>query len=306
MQAERLGITDQAEAFTLEQADQTLHHAWQLVASARLPEARAVAERLVADLQTHAPCPGSPAHLYRLTQAHRVAAYVQDKNARTSEVCYSLASYRAMEQTARLLDDPTFLALALAFEGELHTRLGEVNRGTQYLETALGIAPEQDSSAKGAVALFLAKAYFKAGQRGIYEQWMAEAEARAEQVTDEGITREPFGLKAVHEEYGRSSALLGNVHQALEYIERAEHLPPFGPYWDLTLKTTKVMALIHGGEIHDGVDLAVECVELCGKHGAFRLLERIYGIQRYLQRLTTSLERAAAVLREALDGPLEY
>jgi hypothetical protein len=66
------------------------------------------------------------------------------------------------------------------------------------------------------------------------------------------------------------------------------------------------MALIRGGEIHEGLHLAVACIELCRKHGAFRLLERIYGVQQYLQRLTTSLEQATAVLREALDGPVEY
>ena len=306
VQAERLGITNQAGALTLEQADQTLHHVWQLVASARLSEARAVAERLVADLQTPAPCPGSPAHLYRLTQAHRVAAYVQDKNIRTSEVHSPLASYRAMEQMARLLDDSTLLALALAFEGGMYIRVGAVNRGTDYLEAALGIAPEQDSTANGAAALLLARGSFKAGQRGNFERWMAQAEAQAEQVTDEGITREPFGLKAVYDEYGRSYALLGRMDKALAYLQKAQQVPPFDTYWDLVLKTDTVTALILGGEIHQGVDRAVECVELCKKYGAFRLLERLYGVQRYLQRFTISLERATAVLREALDGPVEY
>ncbi|TME04898.1 MAG: helix-turn-helix transcriptional regulator [Chloroflexi bacterium] len=304
--AERLGVTDQAGGISPEQADETLHHVWQLIAAARFFEARAVAERLVAELQTNAPCPGCQAHLYRLTQAHRVTAYVRSENTRTSEVRYPLASYRAMEQTARLLDDPPLLALALAFEGEMYTRVGEVNTGNEYLETALGIAPDEDSPAKGAVALLLAKGYFKAGQRGAYERWMAEAEARAEQVTGDSVIGEPFGLKAVYAEYGRSSALLGNLHQALEYIERAQHLPPFGTYWDLVLKTTTVMALIRGGEIQCGVALAVECIELCRKHGAFRLLERIYRMQQYLQCLTTSLEQSTALLREALDGPIEY
>jgi transcriptional regulator with XRE-family HTH domain len=306
VQAEWLGVTDKAGGLTPEQADETLHHVWQLLVAARVSEARVVAERLVADLQTNALCPGSQAHLYRLTQAHRVAAYVQDKNTRTSEVSYPLASYRAMEQTARLLDDPTLLALALAFEGEMYTRVGEVNTGHKYLETALAIAPDEDIAAKGTAALLLARGYFKAGQRGAYEQWMAEAEARAGQVTGDSVIGEPFGLKAVYEEYGKSYALLGNMHQALEYIQRAQRLPPFGTYWDLVLKTTTVMALIRGGEIQHGVDLAVECIELCRKCGAFRLLERIYSMQRYLQRLTTSLERTTAVLREALDGAVEY
>src|SRR5207245_718887 len=47
--AERLGVTDQAGGLTPDQADETLHHVWQLIVAARLFEARAVAERLVAD-----------------------------------------------------------------------------------------------------------------------------------------------------------------------------------------------------------------------------------------------------------------
>ena len=304
--AERLGVTDQAGGISPEQADETLHHVWQLIAAARFFEARAVAERLVADLQTNALHSGSQAHLFQLTQAHRVTAFVQAENTRTSEVGYPLASYCAMAKTARLLGNTTLLALALAFEGDMYNRRGEVNKGNEYLETALSIAPTKDSAAKGSIFLLLARGYFKAGQREAFEQYMAEAEAQAEQVTDDSVTREPFGLKAVYQEYGKSYALLGNMHRALEYIERAQHLPPFDTYWDLVLKTTTVMALIRGGEIQHGVDLAVECTELCRKHGAFRLLERIYGMQQYLQHLTTSLERTTAVLREALDGPIEY
>ncbi len=306
VEAERLGVTDKAGGIPPEQADETLHHVWQLIAAARIFEARAVAEHFVADLQTNALCPGRQAHLYRLTQAYRVAAYVQDKNTRTSEVHYPLASYRAMEQTSRLLEDPTLVSLALAFTGSMYIRSGEVYRGQAYLEAALAVAPEEDMATEGSIALLLAGGYFKTGQRGAFEQSMAKAEERARQLTDDSVSREPFGLKAVYEEYGKSYALLGNMQQALQYIERAQRVPPFDTYWDLVLKTTTVMALIRGGEIPHGVALAVECIELCKKHGAFRLLERIYSMQRYLHRLTTSLQRTTAELREALDGPVEY
>lgn len=306
VEAERLGVTDKAGGISPEQADQTLQHVWKLIATARLFEARTVAERLVADLQTNALCPGRRTHLYRLTQAYRVAAYVQDKNTRTDEVRYPLASYRAMEQTSRLLEDPTLVSLALAFTGSIYIRSGEVYRGQAYLEAALAVAPEEDMATEGSIALLLAGGYFKTGQRGAFERSMAEAEERAGQLTDDSVTRESFGLKAVYEEYGKSYALLGNMHQALEYIERARRVPPFDTYWDLVLKTTTVMALIRGGEIQHGVALAVECIELCKKHGAFRLLERIYSTQQHLQRLTISLERAGAELREALDGQVEY
>ncbi|HEY0752587.1 MAG TPA: hypothetical protein VGD98_01295 [Ktedonobacteraceae bacterium] len=62
----------------------------------------------------------------------------------------------------------------------------------------------------------------------------------------------------------------------------------------------------HGGEIQEGVKVAVEASELCRQAGNIRLLDRIYGIQMYLDRLIREIGHNGSILREALDGPVEY
>jgi hypothetical protein len=71
-------------------------------------------------------------------------------------------------------------------------------------------------------------------------------------------------------------------------------------------KTARAMVLVHGGEIKSGVNLAVEAATICHASGNNRFLERIYGIQQYLDRLTREAGQASTVLREALDGSVEY
>ncbi len=66
------------------------------------------------------------------------------------------------------------------------------------------------------------------------------------------------------------------------------------------------MVLVHGGEIQQGIEIAVKAMDLCRKQGIMRLLERVYGVQHYLDRLTREIGNAGSLLREVLDGPIEY
>ncbi|MBV9691069.1 MAG: helix-turn-helix transcriptional regulator [Ktedonobacteraceae bacterium] len=122
--AEKLGVADKVVVMTDELAGETLQLAWKLIKGGRVYEARAIAERLVKDLQTNALHPGSYQHLCRLTHAHHAAAYVKAMNTRNSEIQYPLASYAEMEKTARMINDATLLTIALSYEGDMHTRKG--------------------------------------------------------------------------------------------------------------------------------------------------------------------------------------
>jgi hypothetical protein len=64
--------------------------------------------------------------------------------------------------------------------------------------------------------------------------------------------------------------------------------------------------LVHGGEIQEGVKKAIECLELVQKSGNVRMMDRIYGIQQYIDRLTHEIGSSGMLLREALTGPVEY
>lgn len=74
----------------------------------------------------------------------------------------------------------------------------------------------------------------------------------------------------------------------------------------MVLKTAKAMALVRGGEIAVGTDLAIECASECRKYGMIRLLERLYGINKYLLHLKNRIGKSEDRLREVLDGPTDF
>jgi tetratricopeptide (TPR) repeat protein len=115
-------------------------------------------------------------------------------------------------------------------------------------------------------------------------------------------TRGHYNLGTVYEEYGRNYANLGRMTQALDYLERARQALPATPYWESLLATARALALVKGGELRAGVELAVAAAEQCRRTGHVRHLDRIYMIQQYLDQLTRDIALLNAPLREALAG----
>lgn len=304
VEAEKLGVT--SESIADEQANETIEHIWTLVNHGRAWEARAIAERLVSDLQVKSHITGRNEDIHRLTQAHHVQAYTRAMNTRINEIRYPLASYHDMGETARLLEDPTLLAIALTYEGDMYNRVGKIDKGIPLLKAALDTAPETDIAARGNALQLLGRAHFKAGNIAEFERAMKESEELSARLTGKEVTRGQYGLISVYEEYGKSYALLGQIQKSLDYLQKARNLGVPDTHWEMVLKTTEVIALVRGKELQAGIALAVESVEQCKKYGTIRLLERIYGVHKYLQQLRKQIGKADDIIREALDGPIEY
>lgn len=304
VEAERLGVTN--ESLTDQQASETIEHIWTLVTRGRAWEARAIAERLVSDLQAKARLTGKDEDIKSLALAQHAQAYTRAMNTRVSEIRYPLASYHNMGETARTLEAPTLLTIALTYEGDMYTRVGKMEKGIPLLKEALDTVPATDIAARGNALQLLGRAHFKAGNIAAFEQTMKEAEDLAGILAEKEITRGQYGVISVYEEYAKSYALSGDMQKALDYIQKAYGLGVPDTHWEMVLKTTRVIALIRGGEISAGTTLAVECVEECKKYGTVRLLERIYGVYKYLQQLSKQIGKSDDIIREALDGPIEY
>ena len=68
--------------------------------------------------------------------------------------------------------------------------------------------------------------------------------------------------------------------------------------------TTKTVSLVRGGEYKVGGELAVEAAQMCRAYGNIRCLERVYGVQRYLKRISIETAKLSSEIQEALDGPV--
>jgi hypothetical protein len=94
------------------------------------------------------------------------------------------------------------------------------------------------------------------------------------------------------------------MQRAIDYVDRAEASLPSTIPWKICVITTRAMALVRGGEYRQGLQLAEAATDLCQIHNNFRLLERIYNILHYVEKLRCELGQLSNPLREKLDGPI--
>lgn len=304
---ERLGIANAAySALTIEHIDETMQYIWNLIDRARGYEADALVERLVTDLGTQLTCE-DPAILRKLAETLHLAGYVKSMVTRANEASAPLHYYREMEKVARILQDDTLLNIALTYEGDMYSRNGALDKAITYLEAARDTTPNADSAARGNGIQLLGRAYLRAQRLSDFEQAMQQSEELSYLVNPQASsTRGQYSLGTVYEEYGRSYIHLGQTQQALDYLDLAEAHLSRTMHWRILIMTARAMALVRDGDFKSGVNLAVESAQLCRDHGTIRLMERIYGVQHYLEQLTREIGQVGSVLRDTLDGPIEY
>ncbi|HEU5374933.1 MAG TPA: helix-turn-helix domain-containing protein [Ktedonobacteraceae bacterium] len=309
---ERLGVTSSLHVpLTPEQIDDATKHTWKHVRAGKYYEANVLADKLIIDIANF-PQSTNTIFLRRLASAHYVAGFVKSQISRMNEVHTAIFHYHEMEQIARLLGDQNLINIALTYQGDMLQRRGDVADAIAYLEAARDTTPLADISAKGNGIQLLGRAYFKARRLGDFERAMKESEDMAlelEEISSGQTTKGQFNVGTVYEEYGRSVGLLGQTKEGMDYLSRAEQA--FKKTWtaqrrDLLLTSSQAIVLVHGGEIRQGVTKAIECIDLVKRSGNLRMMDRIYGVQQYIDRLSHEIGSAGMMLREALTGPIEY
>jgi transcriptional regulator with XRE-family HTH domain len=303
IEPERLGVAPLAfTPRTPGQIEEIVQYAWSLVGDSRLYQARATIERLIQNIQAQITSE-EPALLTALAHAYHTAGYVVSEATRANKSYEAIAHYQQMESIARILNDYTLLDIALTYQGDMYRRLGNVTKAITYLEAARDTTPQADSAAKGNGIQLLGRAYLRKGDLGNFERAMAEAE-KLTYTFDPATssTRGHYNLGTVYEEYGRSYSNLGQMQKALEYLDRAQaNLPPT-KFWELVVATARAEALVKGGEYREGIKLAIDAAEQIRVAGTLRFLDRIYGVQQYLDKLTREITQLSTPLREVLDG----
>jgi transcriptional regulator with XRE-family HTH domain len=303
IEPERLGIAPSAYVpQTYEQIEEAIKHVWFLVEESRMREARTVSERLIQSLHAQITTE-NPKLLRSLARAYHVAGYVIAEATRANESHGAIVHFEQMESIARTVGDHTLLNIALTYQGDMYRRLGDITKAISCLEAARNTTPHADPAARGNGVQLLGRAYLRKKDMHGFERAIAEAEELASAINPiTSSTQGHYGLGTVYEEYGRSYADLGQIHKALEYLDRAEKVLPSTKFWELLIITSRAMALVKGGQIEAGIEIAVEATNQIQALGILRYLERIYTIDQYLETLERKIGRARTPLREALDG----
>jgi transcriptional regulator with XRE-family HTH domain len=306
IEPERLGVA--ASLYipkTAEQIEEIVERVWSLMDEVRISEARPIIEKLVRDVEMQ--MTKEDPHLLRaLAHASQAAGYVISMNATTSEVPLAIHYYHQMESLARIINDQTLLNIALAYQGDMYRRLGDISNAIAYLEAARDTTPQANRAARGNGLQLLGRASILKKDVNSFEHAMAEAEELASTIDPvQNSIHGHFNLGLIYEEYAKSYAAMGKKHQALEYVKRVKATIPRTPNNNVLLMIVRAEALIYGGEIDSGELLALEAARLSRMQGHHRRLERIQNIKRYLHQQTLKLGRAEMDLDEALNGPLE-
>lgn len=305
VEPERLGVVSSVYLpLSTRELDKALSHVWVLVAKARNYEARVCGEKLIRDMRMQI-AKEDPALLLRLARAHYVTGYVTSLNTHTNELAKAIEHFSQMEQIARLLEDDTMLNLALTYHGDMLRRGGKIDQAIIHLEAARDTTPLADLSAKGNGIQLLGRAYLQSRDMDGFERALAEAEKLVGDVQPEtDVTNGLYCLGTVLEEYGRSYGTLGELQKSLDYLEKAQRVLSPSTRWRILLLTTKTVSLVRGGEYKAGGELAIEAAQMCRAYGNIRCLERVYGVQRYLKRISIETAKLSLDIQEALDGPV--
>ena len=189
-------------------------------------------------------------------------------------------------------------------------RAGEIEKGILHLEEAMDHTPQADLYARGNGVQLLARAYFKAERLPDFERTMEEALLIADRCkTPDNSVHGQFNIGTVYEEYGRSYGVHKQTKKAMEYLDKAQEA--FAATWttqkrDALLLTSRALTLVYGGYIREGTQVAVEATIHCKRYGNVRLLDRIYGVQNYLDQLTRDIGTGKSELNEVLYGEVDY
>lgn len=303
IEPERLGIAPSVYIpRTPEQIEEIIQHAWSLIEEARMYQGRTTIERLIQNVRIQITSENREL-LTSLAHAYHAAGYIVSEATRANESFSSIAYYHQMETIARTIDDHTLLNIALTYQGDMYRRLGDVTKAISYLEAARDTTPNADIAARGNGIQLLGRAYLRRNDMTRFEIAMAEAEKLASIINPAtSSTRGHYNLGTVYEEYARSYTDLGQMQKALKYLDQAESNLPPTRFWELLIATSRAMALVKGGQIETGIELAVQAANQIRSAGIFRFLERIYVIDQHLEKLERQIGRSRGPLREVLDG----
>jgi len=293
---------------TQEEIEAALQHAWGLVEESRLREARALIERLAHHLRTHITSE-KPTLLRSLAQTYHAAGYIVSEATKASQSYEAMLYYKEMETIARLINDDTLLNIALTYQGDMHRRLGNLDKAAILLEAARDTTPHADSAALGNGIQLLARVYLRKGDLKSFDRAMKTSEELSYSI-DPGTssTRGHYSPGTVYEEFGRSYSDLGKTEKAMEYLERAEQNLPNTKFWELLLATAKAMALIKGNDLDAGVKLAIEVTQEIKRVGVLRYLDRIHLMNTYLENQERRFGNRRRALTDALyeDHVIDY
>jgi tetratricopeptide (TPR) repeat protein len=285
----------------LERVAEIIEQAWNLVRAAHSQKAYNLSQKLVYIL-SNAADQEEPTYLYNLAHAHYTAGYIAAISTFDYEAHIAIEHFQTVEEIARLINNQILLNIALTYQGNIHRRLGNLDKAKDYLEAARDTTSPNDYSVQGNNLQLLGRVYALMHNYVDFDRTIKAAENLATLADqDKNIMHGQYCLGTVYEEYARFYGDRGQLQMALDYLDKAKNAFPPTKHWAILLKTTEAVSLIKGGETDLGTQTAIEAAHLCQYYGNIRLLERIIKIQGYLEKKSLEMKRSALKIESAIN-----
>lgn len=299
-----------------EDADRAFDEVWLLVATANFAQAQ---RNILAALEYLKQGAGDR---HSIAYAYFLAGHIEAITCPTNGVDQALAHFQAMERYSH--DDHTLMNLSLTYQGDMLRRADNIDAAVQLLEKAWTTTPQASGAAKGNNQQLLARAYFYKRDTSRFEEAINRSIGFAEDVLESGGIndiaggmRVSFSLHTVYEEHARCHAHINNIKTSLSSLDKAEGVLSGELRWQMNIKATRgevlirkamlrtatnIRDLVSNDDFQQGVSLLGETAELAKQTGHHRLLQRILGVPRYLDKKSLYFSQAAGIVRDAVDS----
>lgn len=208
--------------------------------------------------------------------------------------------FEEMRQLGEELKDPGIIALALIHQGDILRKRGRYESAVRCLNAAQPYADGGEQYVKGMHWRILARAHYEYGQEAAFLQAIDHAQDIALQTQPSLDTKyNQFNLVEILQERAQGHTMLWQPQKALDIYKETDRLKPFRPLRDLGSYTIiKAQAHTYGGDIDEGVKLALKGLDLAKQYHSKRHIARIQGM---CDRLSVTPMGKHSLLRDLQD-----
>lgn len=212
--------------------------------------------------------------------------------------------FREMYDLGVELDDADIVALALIHRADLVRRQGRYEAALRWLSAAEPAARCGRLPTAGWRWQTLARAHAEFQDKPAFLEAIGKAHecAAALSPAPEGSSKGFTVLEVLHER-AHGHTLLGEPEKALEIYAESERLVAFRPLRDRgNFIILRAQALVYGGYVEEGVDLALEGLRLAQRYESRRHATRLRRMCDRVSRTPVARHPRTADLREALQA----
>ncbi len=224
-----------------------------------------------------------------LRPAQKVLAYAHEMQGKIAfdQLRYTDATghFQEMLDLGEELHDPNIISLAQIQRADILRKRGRYEVAINMLSVIRPTIQSADSYVQGVCWQILARAHSAYGDQDQFLEAIDNAEAIATNQKETIDTQyNQFNLVEVLQERAQGYTMLWQPEKALAIYPQTDKLKPFRPIREMGSYTIiKAQAYTYSGDIENGIQLAMQGIDLAKVYGSRRHISRVQGMYERLQ-----------------------